>query len=60
MEPRKKKKKTAFIKKKIIFARKLHLNLSKTLVKCSIWGRVLHGAETWTLQKVDQNGPKRF
>jgi len=32
----------------------LDLNLRRKLVKCYIWGMALYGAETWTLQKVDQ------
>jgi hypothetical protein len=52
--------KTAINKKKSLFTRKLQLHLRKTLVKGSIWGIVLHGAETWTLRKVDQKCPKSF
>ena len=33
---------------------KLDLNLRKKLVKCYIWTIAFYGAETWTLQKVDQ------
>jgi hypothetical protein len=32
----------------------LDLNLGKKLVTCYIWSIALHGAETWTLRKVDQ------
>jgi hypothetical protein len=46
--------KAAFNKKKTIFTSKLDLNLRKKLVKCYIWSIGLYGAETWTLQKVDQ------
>jgi hypothetical protein len=45
--------KTAF-NKKTLFTSHLHLNLRKTLLKGSIWGKVLYGAETWTLRKTDQ------
>jgi hypothetical protein len=40
--------------KKILFTSKLDLNLRKKLVKCYIWSIALYGAETWTLQKLDQ------
>jgi hypothetical protein len=46
--------KAAFNKKKALFTSKLDLNLRKKLVKCYIWITALYGAETWTLQKVDQ------
>jgi hypothetical protein len=46
--------KTAFNKKKTLFTSKLELNLRKKLVKCYIWSIALYGAETCTLQKVDQ------
>jgi hypothetical protein len=46
--------KAAFNKKKTLFTSKLDLNLRKKLVKCYIWSIALYGAETWTLQKVDQ------
>jgi hypothetical protein len=46
--------KAAFNKKKTLFTRKLDLNLRKKLVKCYIFSIALYGAETWTLQKVDQ------
>ena len=41
--------KAAFNKKKIVFTRKLHLNLRQEPVKCYIWSTALYGAETWTL-----------
>jgi len=46
--------KAAFSKKKILFTRKLDLNLRKKLIKCYIWGMALYGTETWTLQAADQ------
>ena len=30
------------------------------LMKCYIWNIALHGAETWTLRKVDQKYLERF
>jgi hypothetical protein len=47
-------------KKKIIFTRKLDLNLGKKLVKCYIWSKALYFAETWTLRKVEQKYLERF
>jgi hypothetical protein len=44
----------AFNKMMILFPSKLDLNLRKKLVKYYIWNLALCGAETWTLQKVDQ------
>jgi hypothetical protein len=41
----------AVINKKILFARKLDLNLRKKLVKCKNWRIVLHGLEACTLGK---------
>jgi len=35
-------------------ARILDLNLRKKVAKCYIWSIALYGAETFTLQKVDQ------
>jgi len=49
-----------FNKKKNLFTCKLDLNLGKKLVKCYIWNIALHGAKTWTLQKVDQKYLERF
>jgi hypothetical protein len=46
--------KAAFHKKKTLFTSKLDSNLRKKLVKCYIQSIALYGAETWTLQKVDQ------
>jgi hypothetical protein len=43
-----------------LFTSKLDLNLRKKLVKCYIWSIALYGAETWTLEKVDQKYLKRF
>jgi len=39
---------------KTLSTSKLESNLRKKLVKCYIWSIALCGAETWTLQKVDQ------
>jgi hypothetical protein len=52
--------KAAFNKKKALFTCKLDLNLRKKLVKCYIWSIALHGAETWTLQKVDRKYLESF
>jgi hypothetical protein len=52
------KAKAAFNKKKTLFTSKL--NLRKKLVKCYIWSIALYGAETWTLQKIDQKYLERF
>jgi hypothetical protein len=46
--------KAAFDKKKTLFTNKMDLELSKKPVKCYIWIIALYGAETWTLQAVDQ------
>jgi hypothetical protein len=46
--------KAAFNTKKILFNRKLSLNLRKRLVRCYIWSIALYGAETWTLWGTDQ------
>jgi hypothetical protein len=54
------KAKAEFDKKKTLFTRKLDFNLRKKLVKWHIWSTALYGAETWTLQKVDQEFPKIF
>jgi hypothetical protein len=39
-------------KKKILFTRKLDLQLRKKLVKCYVWSIALYSAETSTLRKV--------
>jgi hypothetical protein len=39
---------------KNLFTSKLDLNLRRKLVKCYIWSMALYGAETWTLQAVEQ------
>jgi hypothetical protein len=38
----------------------LGLNFKEKLVKCYFWSVVLCGAETWTLQKVDQKYLESF
>jgi hypothetical protein len=48
------KAKAAFNKKRALFTSKMDLELRKKLVKCYIWSRALYGAETWTIQAVDQ------
>jgi hypothetical protein len=49
-----------FNKKKTLPTSKLDLNLRMKLVKCYIWSIALHGAETWTLRKVDQKYLESF
>jgi hypothetical protein len=44
----------AFNKKRALFTSTLDLELRKKLVKCYIWSIASCGAETWTLQAVDQ------
>jgi hypothetical protein len=45
----------AAFNKKALFTSKLDLYLKNKRVKCYIWSIALCGAETWTLQTVDQN-----
>ena len=52
--------KAEFNRKKIPFTSKLDLNIRKKLVKCHIWSIAFYGAETWTLQKVDEKYLKSF
>ena len=52
--------KAAFNKKKTLFTSKLDLKLRKKLVQCYILHIAVYGAETWTLQKVDQKYHERF
>ena len=52
--------KTAFNRKNTLFTSKLELNLRNKLVKCYIWSVALYGAETWTLQRVDQKYKDSF
>jgi hypothetical protein len=52
--------KAAFNKKRILFASTLDLELRKKLVKYYIWSIALYGAETWTLQAVDQKHLESF
>jgi hypothetical protein len=52
--------KAAINRKKILFTSKLDLELRKKLVKCYIWGIALYGAETWTLQKLEQKYLESF
>jgi hypothetical protein len=46
--------------KKALFNSKFDLNLRKKGVKCYIWNVALCGAETWTLQQVDQKYLESF
>ena len=52
--------KVAFNKKKTLFTSKLDLNLRRKLLKCYILIITLFGAETWTLQKVEQKHLESF
>ena len=52
--------KAAFKRKKNDFTSKSDFNLRKKLVKFYIWSIALHGAETWTLRKVDQKYLESF
>ena len=52
--------KAAFNKKRALFTSTLVLELRKKLVKCYIWSIALYGAETWTLQSVDQKHLESF
>ena len=52
--------KAAFNKKKALFTSTLDLELRKKLVKCYIWSIALYGAETGTLQAVDQKHLESF
>jgi hypothetical protein len=52
--------KSAFNKKRDLLTAKMELELRKKLVKCYIWSIPLYGAETWTLQAVDQKNPENF
>jgi hypothetical protein len=53
-------KKPAFNRKKTLFAKKLDLNLRKTVVKCYIWSTALYGAETWARLKADEKYQQSF
>jgi hypothetical protein len=48
------------VNKKTLFTSKLDLNLRKKLVRCYIRSTALHGAKTWTIQKVDKKYLQRF
>jgi hypothetical protein len=52
--------KATFNKKQALSASELGLNIRKKLTKCYILGIDLHGAETWTLWKVDRKCLERF
>ena len=47
-------------KKKTLFTSKMDLYLRKKLVRCYKRSIALYGAETWTVQKVDQKYHQRF
>jgi hypothetical protein len=50
----------AFNKMRALFISISDLELRKKLVKCYIWSVALYGAETWTLQAVDQKHLEHF
>jgi hypothetical protein len=52
--------KATFNKKRTLFTSTLNLELRKKLVKCYVWSTALYGAETWTLQAVDQKHLESF
>jgi hypothetical protein len=52
--------KAAFNKKRAIFTSTLDLKMKKKLVKCYISSIAFYGAETWTIQIVDQKHLKSF
>jgi len=52
--------KAAFNKKRALSTSTLDLELRKKLVQCYIWSIALCGAETWTLQAVDQKHLESF
>ena len=52
--------KNSFQQDEDFFSSKLNANLRKKLVKCYMLSIALYGAETWTLQKVDQKYLESF
>jgi hypothetical protein len=52
--------KATFNKKRALFIFFLGLELRKKLVKCYVWYIALYGAETWTLQAIDQKHLESF
>jgi hypothetical protein len=52
--------KEALNKKKVLFTRKMVLNLRKKQVECYIWSTALYGVESWSLRKIDQKYQQRF
>jgi hypothetical protein len=46
--------KASFNRKQTLFTSILDLNLRMKLVQCYMWSTAFYGAETWTLQKVNQ------
>jgi hypothetical protein len=47
-------------RRRLIFTRKLDLNLRKKLVKCYVCSIASSSAENWTLQRVDQKYLESF
>jgi hypothetical protein len=52
--------KATFNKKRALFTSTLDLEMRKKLVKCYVWSIAFYGAETWTLQKLDQKHLESF
>ena len=52
--------KEAFNTKRSIFCGLLEKELSKSLVKCSVWSVALYGVETWTLRRNEQKQLEAF
>jgi hypothetical protein len=52
--------KAAFNKERALFTSTWNLKLRKKLVICYIWSIALYGANTWTLQAVDQKHLESF
>ena len=52
--------KEAFNKKSDLMRGSLSLHLKKRMVKAFVWSVVLHGSETWTLQKEDTRRLEAF
>jgi hypothetical protein len=46
-------KEETFNRERALFTSKQDLHLKEKLLKCYIWSTTLHGAEIWTLMKVD-------
>jgi hypothetical protein len=50
----------AAFNKNTLFIDRLDLNLRKKLMKYYIWSTAWQGAETWTLQRIDQKYMESF